>query len=321
MNHIQNKLTYGLKTGTQKGWHGFLWMLKIIVPISFLTVLLQYSGWINRINFIVEPCMNLLSLSPTAAFPLIVGMLTGIYGGIAAMVVLPLTTNEMTLIAIFLLISHNLIQEGIIQSQSGLKPFKATLFRLAASVVTVMIVSRFLGPEPAQVVAQGTPAAVQSAFIALMKNWLIATLYLSLKIFVIIMVIMTLLEMMKIFNMIPRIVKVLSPLLKTMGLDQRAGILWLTAIVFGLAYGGAVIVEEAKEGYITKEELEKLHLSIGINHSMVEDPALFLSLGLSAFWLWIPRLIVAIIAVRLFDLYYKIRSLYRSSHTVSVRKK
>jgi len=321
MNHIQNKLTYGLKTGTQKGWHGFLWMLKIIVPISFLTVLLQYSGWINKINFILEPCMNLLSLSPIAAFPLIVGMLTGIYGGIAAMMVLPLTTNEMTLIAIFLLISHNLIQEGIIQSQSGLKPFKATLFRLAASVVTVMIVSIFLGPEPAQVVAKGTPVAVQAAFITLIKNWLIATLYLSLKIFVIIMVIMILLEMMKIFNMIPHIVKVLTPLLKTMGLDQRAGILWLTAIVFGLAYGGAVIVEEAKEGYITKEELEKLHLSIGINHSMIEDPALFLSLGLSAFWLWIPRLIVAIIAVRLFDLYYKIRSVYRPPHTVSVQKK
>jgi Fe2+ transport system protein B len=321
MNPIQNKLTYGLKTGTQKGWHGFVWMLKIIVPISFLTVLLEYSGWINQINFILEPCMNLLSLSPIAALPLIVGMLTGIYGGIAAMAVLPLTTHEMTLIAIFILISHNLIQEGIIQSQSGLKPFRATLFRLAASVVTVMIVSRFLGPEPALVVAKGTPVAVQPAFITLMKNWLIATLYLSLKIFVIIMVIMILLEMMKIFNLIPHIVKVLSPLLKTMGLDQRAGILWLTAIAFGLAYGGAVIVEEAKEAYITKEQLEKLHLSIGINHSMIEDPALFLSLGLSAFWLWVPRLIVAIIAVRLFDLYYKIRSMHRPPHTVPVQKK
>jgi len=321
MNQIQNKLTYGLKTGTQKGWHGFFWMLKIIVPISFLTVLLEYSGWINKINFIVEPCMNLLSLSPIAALPLIVGMLTGIYGGIAAMVVLPLTTHEMTLIAIFLLISHNLIQEGIIQSQSGLKPFKATVFRLTASVVTVMIVAGFLGGEPAQVVAKGTPVAVQTAFIALMKNWLIATLYLSLKIFVIIMVIMILLEMMKIFNMIPHIVKVLSPLLKTMGIDQRAGILWLTAVVFGIAYGGAVIVEEAKEGNVTKEELEKLHLSIGINHSMVEDPALFLSLGLSAFWLWIPRLIVAIVAVRLFDLYNKFRSMYRRPHGVSVQKK
>jgi hypothetical protein len=61
------------------------------------------------------------------------------------------------------------------------------------------------------------------------------------------------------------------------------------------------------EGNINKEDLEKLHLSIGINHSMIEDPALFLSLGLSAFWLWVPRLILAIVAVRLLEIYYKLK--------------
>ena len=130
------------------------------------------------------------------------------------------------------------------------------------------------------------------------------------------MVLMILLEMMKIFNLIHHIVKILTPLLKTLGLNRRVGILWLTATVFGLAYGGAVIVEEAKKGGITRKELEKLHLSIGINHSMVEDPALFLSLGLSAFWLWIPRLMMAVIAVHLFDLYYKIK-LYKIFGSVS----
>lgn len=282
-------------------------MLKIIVPISFLTILLEYSGWINKINFILEPCMNFLSLSPIASIPLIVGMLTGIYGGIAAMVVLPLTTNEMTLIAIFLLISHNLVQEGIIQSQSGLKPFKATIFRLAASIVTVMMVSIFLEAEPAQIVAKGASEAIQPVFIALIRNWLIATIYLSIKILVIIMVIMILIEIMKIFNMIPHIVKIMNPLLIVMGLDKRVGVLWLTATVFGVAYGGAVIVEEVKEEKFTKKELERLHLSIGINHSMVEDPVLFLALGISAFWLWVPRFITAVVAVRLFDLYYKIK--------------
>ena len=285
MNPDQNKLRYGLNSGIQKGWRGFVWMLKIIVPISFLTVLLEFSGWMHHIDFILKPAMNLLNLPPMAALPLIVGMLTGIYGGIASMVVLPLTNNEMTLIAIFLLISHNLIQEGIIQGQSGLNPFKATLFRLTASSFTVIIVARFLGSAPVR----------------------LATVYLSLKIFVIIMVIMILLETMKVFNIIHHIVKVLNPLLKAMGLNQKVGLLWLTAVVFGVAYGGAVIVEEAKEGHIEKEELEKLHLSIGINHSMIEDPALFLSLGLSAFWLWVPRLILAIVAVRLLNIYYKLK--------------
>jgi len=282
-------------------------MLKIIVPISFLTVILEYSGWIHHIDFIIKPAMNLLNLPPMAAVPLIVGMLTGIYGGIASMVVLPLTSNEMTLIAIFLLISHNLIQEGIIQGQSGLNPLKATLFRLTASSVTVIIVTKFLGSEPARLVGKNLSAAVQQPLFVMMKSWFMATLYLSLKIFIIIMIIMILLEVMKIFNIIHHIVKLLNPLLKTMGLNQQVGLLWLTAIAFGLAYGGAVIVEEAKEKHIKKEDLEKLHLSIGINHSMIEDPSLFLSLGLSAFWLWVPRLILAIVAVRLLDIYYKLK--------------
>jgi Nucleoside recognition len=303
----QNRFRYGLHAGIKKGWQGFLWMLKIIVPISFLAVLIDYSGWMHKIDFFIAPAMNLLSLPPTAALPLIVGMLTGIYGAIAAMVVFPLTNNEMTLIAIFLLISHNLIQEGIIQGKSGLNPVKATLFRLTASSVTVMIVARFLGTEPARLLEKSASAAAHPALLMMVKSWFAATLYLSAKIFMIIMVIMILLETMKIFNMIHHIVRVLRPLLKTMGLNQMVGLLWLTAVVFGIAYGGAVIVEETKEGHIKKEDLEKLHLSIGINHSMVEDPALFLSLGLSAFWLWVPRFILAIIAVRLLDLYYKIR--------------
>ena len=303
----QNKFRYGLHFGIKKGWHGFLWMLKIIVPISFLAVLIEYSGWMHKMDFFLAPVMNLLSLPPAAALPLVVGMLTGIYGGIAAMVVFPLTNNEMTLIAIFLLISHNLIQEGMIQGKSGLNPIKATLFRLTASSATVMIVAKFLGSEPAGILEKSASAAAHPPLLIMIKSWFSATLFLSAKIFVIIMVIMILLEIMKVFNMIHHIVRVLHPFLKTMGLNQTVGLLWLTAVVFGIAYGGAVIVEETKEGHIKKEELEKLHLSIGINHSMVEDPALFLSLGLSAFWLWVPRFILAIIAVRLLAIYYKIR--------------
>ncbi len=289
-----------------------MWMLKILVPISFFTVLLEYSGWIKKIYFLLEPGMDLLNLPPMAALPLIVGMLTGIYGGIASMVMLPFTNYEMTLIAIFILISHNLVQEGVIQGKSGLNPLKATLFRLMASIVTVIVVSQFLKPDSAALVTESASAPSLQPFMIIMKKWFVATAYLSLKIFAIIMVLMMLLEFMKTFNMIHHIVKVLNPLLKTMGLDQRVGLLWLTANVFGVAYGGAVIVEEAKEGHLTPKELERLHLSIGINHSMVEDPALFLPLGLSAFWLWVPRFITAIIAVHLFDLFYKIKAVWKS---------
>ncbi len=321
MQNIQRTVKQSLRSGVKKGLSGFIWMLKILIPISFLTALLEYSGWLYKIDFLLRPGMNLLDLPPVAALPLIVGMLTGIYGCIAVMAMLPLTIVQMTLVANFVLISHNLIQEGVIQGKSGLNPVRATLVRLTASIVTVMAISFFLKPDSAGPAPIGASVAAHPLLLIMLKSWFVAMLYLSFKIFVIIMVLMIILETMKSFNLIPHIVKILTPLLKTMGLDQRVGILWLTATVFGVAYGGAVIVEEAKEGYLTARELERLHFSIGINHSMVEDPALFLPLGLSAFWLWVPRLITAIIAVRLYDLYYKIKGMYKSPKSVPIPKK
>jgi hypothetical protein len=140
-------------------------------------------------------------------------------------------------------------------------------------------------------------------FINALQEWGLTTLSLSFKIFLIIMCILTSLEILKTFDLINPLVKALNPLLKIMGLNEKVGFLWLTAVIFGVAYGGAVIVEEVKAGHLSKEELEELHLSIGINHALVEDPSLFLSLGLSPFWLWIPRLVVAVIAERLLQLW------------------
>jgi hypothetical protein len=295
----------GILAGIKKGWSGYIWLLQILIPISFLTVLLDSSGLIQKMDFLLAPVMKLISMPAAAAIPLVVGMLTGIYGGIAAMIVLPFSVNQMTLIAIFLLISHNLVQEGMVQGKSGLSPLKATTIRLAASIVTVIAVAQFMDLQPVVSIGVASGPQIQKTLWEIIQNWGISTFFLSIKIFLIVMALMIALCLMKAFDIIPFLVKLLKPFLKIMGLDERVGLLWLTAVVFGIAYGAAVIVEEAKEGNFSAEELERLHISIGINHSMVEDPTLFASLGLSVFWLWIPRVITAIVAVFLFDIWNK----------------
>jgi len=108
---------------------------------------------------------------------------------------------------------------------------------------------------------------------------------------------MTILESLRSLGWIKYLLKFSKPFMKILGLSDRTAMMWVTAVVFGLVYGGAVITEEAKKGALTKEELEYLHISIGINHSMVEDPALFMALGLNIFWLLVPRFVTASIAV------------------------
>jgi len=308
-----NKLKDSLTSGFAKGWSGFVWMLKILLPISFLTFLLAWSGLINRLDFILEPVMGLVGLPPMAAIPLIAGLLTGPYGAIAAMASLPLTIDQMTLVAIFLLISHNLIQEGVIQSQSGLSFLTATLFRLVASIVTVMVASWFMGSETTTGVLANHQVIIQDQFLPMFKAWAIETVILSGKILVIIVTLMIILEVMKSYRLIDHIVHAMAPLLKVHGLGKETGFLWLTAVTFGLTYGAAVIVEEVKEGHLSKDQLERLHISIGINHSVIEDPLLFLSLGLGIFWMIVPRLAAAIIAVQVFIIFKRLISLSRFS--------
>jgi Fe2+ transport system protein B len=301
MQNTDKKLKSCLTTGLAKGWSGFVWMLKIVVPISLFTSLLAWSGWISRLDFILEPSMGTIGLPPLAALPLITGLLTGIYGAIAAMAPLPLTIDQMTLVAIFLLISHNLIQEGVVQHKSGLPFVKSTLFRLIASILMVTVSSWMMGlyHENGTAALANAPVLNHLSFFSAFKNWATVTLILSGKMLVIIVVLMMILEIMKSYNLIDRIVRAIVPVLKILGLSRQTGFLWLTAALFGLTYGAAVIVEEVKEGDLSKEELERLQISIGINHAMIEDAALFLSMGISLFWLYIPRLAAAIIIVQL----------------------
>jgi len=282
-------------------------MLKIIIPISFLTFLIEYSGWIGRLDFILAPALDLLGLSPMAALPLIAGMLSGTAGGIASMVMLPFTRAEMTLIAVFLLIAHNLIQEGIIQGKSGLHPLKAAAVRVGAGIIALILIAPLVGGEgtAAAGAVAGTP--LPQPFMAMLKSWSLKTSYLAMKIFIIIMALMVILEVMKGFDLIPQVVKAVKPLLKILGLDDQVAMLWLTAVIFGIAYGAAVIIEEAKEKNIPPNALSRLQLSIGINHSMIDDPALYLAVGLHPFWLWVPRLMMAVLVVQAVNLAAKLK--------------
>ncbi|HRR40645.1 MAG TPA: hypothetical protein P5244_05355 [Syntrophales bacterium] len=293
--------------GLRNGWNGFVWMMKIIIPISFCTELLAWSGWLQKADVFFRPFMKLLGLPAMAAYPLLVGATTGIYGGIAVMVALPFTKEEMTLMALFLLVAHNLVQEGIVQGKSGINPWKATFIRLFAAALTVAVLAPLLVGGGSHVAE--TPVVLSSHVKPLgetVLSWALTMLRLAIRILLIILTIMTFLEVMKVKGWINGLVRFLSPVLQVMGLSREVGFVWLTGAIFGLAYGGSVIIQESRAGHLSREDIETLHLSLGINHAMVEDPALFLSLGLSPFWLWVPRIIVAILMIRLFTLWRKV---------------
>lgn len=312
------RLIPGVRNGLKKGWHGFIWLLKIILPVSFATGLLVYSGIIYQLDFLLNPVMTWMGLPASGALVIIAGIFTGIYGTVAALSVMPFAMEHMILLAVFTLICHNLIQESIVQGRSGINPFFAAGFRLAAAFVVTFFCAKLMGvtPDMAGPLAGATLPAQDPSFTAWLAGWAVDTLKLVVQIFCIIMTLMVLMELARVFRVIDFIIRPLRPVLAFLGLDRSCGMLWMTAAVFGLAYGSAVIVEETRTHAYDPEALTRLHLSIGINHAMIEDPALFLPLGIPVFWLWIPRLVTAVLVTYTFFLFTALRRSYaqRTGH-------
>ena len=300
MSDFQTRLKSGFSAGVKKGWDSFVWICKIVIPVSFLVTLLQWTGWLNQLDFLLNPLMSLLNLPPEAVLPIISGMLINIYVVIAMITVLPFSVAQMTLIAIFTQIAHNLIMEGIIQHKAGINVIKVTLIRIVAAIVTVLAVSPLLG-DTSQSIAVPAELIVHGPLLEVLRAWGIDILILLAKILGIIIVIMIVLESLKSLDWIKYLLSFFQPLMVVLGLPSRTAMMWVAAFIFGLLYGGAVIVEESKAGDLTKDELERLHISAGISHAMVEDPLLFAVLGLNPLWLWVPRFIAAIIGVQVYN--------------------
>ncbi len=300
MSPSRTQLRCGLRTGSRKGWGSFVWICKILIPASFLVILIQWSGLLYQAVPLLNPLMRVINLPGEAALPIISGVLIGPYATIAIVTVIPFSLEQITLIAIFTMIAHSLIIEGAIQHKSGINTAKITLVRLSSAILAVFIVSQFFGDTARSTIV---PAYLTAAtpFIEVLKVWGVDTIEILIKILIISMSDMIALECLKSLGWMKYLLNFPQPVMKIFGLSHRTALLWITAVVFGLMYGGAVITEEAKKGALTKEELERLHISIGINHSMVEEPALWLALGLNGFWLWIPRLVTAVTAVQIYN--------------------
>ena len=93
MSDFQAQLKNGVIAGVKKGGRTFIWMCKIIIPISFLVTLLQWTGWLNHLDFLLNPLTSLINLPPEAALPIVTGMLINLYAVIAIVTVIPFTVE------------------------------------------------------------------------------------------------------------------------------------------------------------------------------------------------------------------------------------
>lgn len=298
---FKDRVRQGVRRGIPRGLHGFLWIVRILVPVSLAVALLDWSGWLYALDPVFSPIMSLVNLPPQAALPILSALFSNFYAAVAMMVVIPFSNAQLVLMAVFISIAHMLVVEGIIQHKAGINGLVISVVRLAAGCAAVLIVSQFF-PGTAAPVAMPHGIGEPIALAAAMQEWVLDTLSLSLRIFAIIVSVMIVLETLKELGLTERIASVFRPFMVFFGLTPNVATMWVTGVFFGIVYGSAVIVEESGSGRFTPDELKRLHLSLGMCHSMVEDPALFLAIGIGLQWTVIPRLLAAALAVQIYRL-------------------
>lgn len=273
------------------------WILKLMIPIMLAVSLLDYYGVIAFISQYTTPLFNMIGLDGKAAFVFITSSLANIYSAIGVMALFDFSFREATIMASICLISHNLIIEGIIQSRSGVTVWGMTSLRIISALFCGYILNLILPENLSGTLNLEVVTTQADSLVELLQIWATTSLYLGVKVILIIYGLNVLQNLLRAYNLIKLLTRLLSPIITILGLPRSTTFLWIVANTLGLAYGGAVIVNEISKGEITHAEASLLNISISQTHSLVEDTILFVLIGIGVWWLILPRLTLSIITV------------------------
>ncbi len=133
MKIIYQGFINGLKT---------VWILsKVLIPIYFLIVFLGKTPILNVISQIFEPLMFLFGLPGEAAIVLVLGNTLNLYAAIGAMVSIPFTVKQLTILAVMLSFSHSMIVETAIFRKLRVPIRYIVALRLSLCVISGIILN------------------------------------------------------------------------------------------------------------------------------------------------------------------------------------
>ncbi len=284
-----------------------LWLLRIILPISLLVRFLDYFGLLLWLAGFLDPLFIYMGLPGSTAIVFITSIFLPLYAPLAIITSLPITLRELTILALMCQISHNLPVESAIQAKTGTSFRAMTLLRISMSILVGVVLNLLLPKEMGMpLFVQGSVTAATSVG-ALLFLWLKSSLQIALLILVIVFALNLLYSLLEAYRLIPKLSRVIEPLLAFFGLPKNTAFLWLIGYIVGLAYGGALMMDQMKEGKVTRSEAGLLNHHLALSHSVLEDNLLFVALGVSLWWILAVRFTIAFAVVWLRRFWLTIR--------------
>ena len=273
-----------------------LWLLKIMIPISFAVCLAQYFGLIEWCAGWLNPLFCHIGLPGASSIAFLTGATSTTYAALAVMMSMELTLRQATIIAIMVLICHALPLECTVNKKVGSKPFRMGFLRICGALLAAVYLNLVL-PELSDPFSALPLSSAEASLIEVLRGWLISSIKLIIMIFAIIYALMFIQRFMEKFGLMQKLTRPLEPLMQFFGLPRNAAYLWLVGNVLGISYGSAVMLQLEEEGRITRQEADEVNYHLIMNHSMLEDTLVFATAGVSALWILSTRLLFAFILV------------------------
>lgn len=137
---LRRDLPRGIRSGLQTFWS----LAKAMIPAYGLALVLEKVGAITVLARVAQPVMSLVGLPGSAALPLVLGWVLNVYAAVGAMTALHLDARQITVLALAILIGHNLLVEGAVLRKAGMSGVGFGVLRalsglLAAGVANLLM--------------------------------------------------------------------------------------------------------------------------------------------------------------------------------------
>lgn len=304
-NGIFHEIFY---VGFKEAVKSSLGIFKIMLPVSLLMAILNYFGIVDWLSVIFQPITNLLGLSGKAILPLLSGYLINTYSAIALMISLELPMKEIAILSSMVLLSHTLPVELSIQKKAGGNMGLLFLIRVGSSIITGIVLNIVIPNESVIISSetQAITAVATTSLLVVLKSWVQDNVTTIIKIFVINIVISVVFKCLIKFHVVDKLSSLLKPIMFIFGLGKECAPYWLIANVIGLIYGAGILITANENNDLGKEEIRRLNVSICSMHSIIQETANFLVLGVSILVLIVPRFITAVVSVWVYNFVGKV---------------
>lgn len=281
-------------------WRVYWTLLKIMVPVLIVVKILDLFGASQYLSLALSPVMELVGLPKEMGIVWAAAILVNIYTSMAVffsvVLVEPLTVAQMTVLATMILIAHGLPMESAISKAAGLGWMYTISLRIGGALVLGFILHWgfdlfSLLQQPNQVLWR--PEVLDDS----LQGWLIVQLQTLMFAFVMIASLIIIMRLLDYFGIEKLLHWLLTPFLKLLGIGKEAANITIIGMVLGLSFGGALLIEQAKSGQVSKRNIFLAMSLLCLCHSIIEDTLLVLLLGADLLGILWARLIFSFIFV------------------------